>query len=251
MRYHDLDDHFRQVERTLDVCAPMSQYIIARLDGRGFSKLTNETLNFEKPFDDAFHHTMRSVCEHLMQSGFHLTICYTQSDEISVLFKSDDTSFNRKTRKLNSVLAGEASAVFSIAHNHPVSFDCRIIPLETLNEVADYFLWRSEDGHRNSLNAFCYWALRKDGETARCASDRLDSFDTHAKLELLNRYDVDFSAQEAWKRYGSLLHWQTVPHSGENPLTGKVTQTTRRKLNWVEQLPRGEQLNQLVTELAI
>ena len=41
-------------------------------------------------------------------------ICkYTQSDEISLMFHRDETLFDRKLRKYNSVLAGEASVSFS------------------------------------------------------------------------------------------------------------------------------------------
>jgi tRNA(His) 5'-end guanylyltransferase len=61
-----------------------------------------------------------------MQCGFRVIYGYTQSDEISLLFHPEENSFGRKTRKLNSILAGEASAKFSLQLGDHGSFDCRI-----------------------------------------------------------------------------------------------------------------------------
>ena len=69
--------------------------------------------------------------------------------------------FGRKVRKYNSVLAGQASAAFSMQLGHMAVFDCRMVPIPSLERVQDYFLWRQEDAHRNALNAHCYWMLRK------------------------------------------------------------------------------------------
>lgn len=49
-----------------------------------------------------------------MNCGFNVIYGYTESDEISLLFHPQENSFSRKFRKFNSVLAGEASAKFSI-----------------------------------------------------------------------------------------------------------------------------------------
>ena len=49
-----------------------------------------------------------------MNCGFNVVYGYTESDEISLLFPVTK-SFNRKLRKLNSILSGEASAKFSLS----------------------------------------------------------------------------------------------------------------------------------------
>ena len=96
---------------------------------------------------------MIETVRHLMNCGFKFTYGYTQSDEISLLFSHEENSFGRKLRKLDSILAGEASAKFSLLLGDVASFDCRISQLPTKELVRDYFRWRNEDAFRNALNA--------------------------------------------------------------------------------------------------
>ena len=58
---------------------------------------------------------------------------------------ADEQQFQRKLRKLNSVLAGEASAKFSLLLGDVACFDCRISQLPNVELVCDYFRWRSAD----------------------------------------------------------------------------------------------------------
>jgi tRNA(His) guanylyltransferase len=109
---------------------------------------------------------------HLMTCGFSVLYGYTQSDEMSLLFRRDESLFGRKLRKLLSVLAGEASAAFSLA-SAPWAFDCRISQLPRDEDVVDYFRWRHEDAHRNALNGHCYWLLRGQGLDDHAATQQL------------------------------------------------------------------------------
>ena len=148
-------------EQSLDQIILPEIYMAARLDGRGFTKLTKEICKFEAPFDVRFRDIMLHTVEHLMECGFRIVYGFTESDEISLLFHADEDTFGRKVRKYNSVLAGEASSVFSMELGKTAVFDCRVIPLPNIEKVRDYFLWRQEDAHRNSLNSYCYWTLRR------------------------------------------------------------------------------------------
>lgn len=130
-------------------------YLAVRLDGRNFTRLTKEICKFEAPFDIRFRDAMIDTVKHLMQCGFRIVYGYTESDEISLLFHPDDNTFGRKVRKIKSVLAGEASACMSLKLGLPACFDSRVVPLPNLECVKDYFSWRQEDAHRNSLNAHC------------------------------------------------------------------------------------------------
>ena len=150
MKFSELDKKMRVYETSLDQYVMPGIYIVARLDGRGFTKLTKEILTLEKPFDIRFRDAMIQTVRHLMEAGFRIIYGYNESDEISLLFHQDDKSFDRKTRKIISVLAGEASAKFSTEIGHVAAFDCRICPLPNEDTVIDYFRWRSEDAHRNS-----------------------------------------------------------------------------------------------------
>lgn len=246
MEFDDFDQQMRRFEGLLDERFPDSGYAVIRIDGRGFSKLTKEKLNYERPFDERFHAAMKVTCEHLMQAGVQMALCFTQSDEASFLLRQDGSAFGRKTRKLNSVMAGEASGVFSLTIGHPVAFDCRISPLPSAQDVVDYFRWRAEDAKRNALSAHGYWTLRAKGVSGVDAEACLSGMSQTAKLSLLSDHGVEFDKLEEWKRLGALLIWQTVPHAGVNLQSGKEVKTTRRRLKWVNPVPVAGALSTVV-----
>ena len=163
MKFDELDPQMRVFETSQDVCVLPGVHMVARLDGRSFTRLTRETCEFEAPYDPVFRDHMVETTKHLMNSGFNFIYAYTQSDEISLLFHLSETAFGRKLRKLNSILAGEASGCFSLRVGLVASFDCRISQLPSESDVVDYFRWRNEDAHRNALNGHSYWLLRKQG----------------------------------------------------------------------------------------
>ena len=114
MIFDELDTSMRRFETSLDQTVLPELYMAVRIDGRNFTKLTKETCRVEAPFDVRFRDAMVDTVRHLMDCGFRIVYGYTQSDEISLLFHPKDNTFGRKTRKINSVLAGEASAFFSL-----------------------------------------------------------------------------------------------------------------------------------------
>ena len=135
MRFDDFDKQMRIYEESLDQCIIPDMYIVARLDGRSFTRLTKEVCKFEAPFDPVFRDLMVNTTKHIMEkSGFQITYGFTQSDEISLLFTRDENTFNRKVRKINTTLAGEASAVFSLELGKPAAFDCRVVPLPQMRK---------------------------------------------------------------------------------------------------------------------
>ena len=149
MKFDELDTKMRVFETAHDYCVLPGIYIVARLDGRGFTKLTKDVHQFKAPYDERFRDYMLDTVEHLMNSGFDIIYGYTQSDEISLLFYLEDETFNRKIRKVNSVLAGEASAKFSLLLGDMACFDCRVSQLANIQQVIDYFRWRQQDANRN------------------------------------------------------------------------------------------------------
>jgi tRNA(His) 5'-end guanylyltransferase len=159
MKFDELDAKMRVFETAHDHCVLPGIYIVARLDGRSFTKLTKEIMNLDRPFDVRFRNAMVSTTQHLMKdSGVRVLYGFTESDEISLLLHPEDDLFGRKLRKLNSILAGEASAFFSRFINEHTVFDCRISQLPTIQNVVDYFRWRQEDAARNALTT-----IKKDG----------------------------------------------------------------------------------------
>jgi tRNA(His) guanylyltransferase len=244
--FDQLDRSLRRFETAHDHCVLPGLWMVARLDGRSFTRLTREVHPFQAPFDPAFRDLMAATTEHLMTCGFRILYGYTQSDEISLLFHPQADEFNRKLRKLTSLLAGEASAAFSLALGHPASFDCRISQLPSRALVADYFHWRQLDAARNALNAHCYWTLRASGQSVQAATAALEGISSAAKNELLFQHNINFNDLPLWHRRGVGVDWAQVEKAGRNPLTGEEVITQRQVLRRHLALPMKEEYRTLL-----
>ncbi|WP_324679344.1 tRNA(His) guanylyltransferase Thg1 family protein [Hymenobacter sp. GOD-10R] len=240
MKFDELDTRMRVFETAHDHCVLPGLYLVARLDGRGFTRLTKEVHPFEAPFDERMRELMTSTVTHLLGCGFRISYGYTQSDEISLLLHPEENTFGRKLRKYNSVLAGEASAAFSLKLGAVGVFDCRISQLPREQDVVDYFRWRQEDAGRNALNAHCYWALRKQGQSVAEATGQVLGIGTAAKHDLLFAHGINYNSVPAWQKRGVGLYWETYDKPGFNPLTQETVHTVRRRLKTDLELPLGE-----------
>lgn len=238
MRTDELEGRMRAFEAAMDPCVLPGVFMVARLDGRNFTRLTKEVHQFEAPFDWRFHDLMVQTVEHLMSGcGLGVAYGYTQSDEISLLLGPGEDAFGRRLRKLLSVLSGEASARFSLLLGAPAVFDCRISPLPTQEAVVDYFRWRAEDARRNALNAHCYWLLRRRGHDGGRADAELRGLSASGKHDLLFRGGVNFNDLPAWQKRGSGLYWEEYDRPGANPVTGEPTTARRRRIRRDLDLP--------------
>ena len=249
MKFDELDQKMRVFETAHDLCVLPEMYMVARIDGRSFTRLTKEVHKFDAPFDTRFRDMMLETVQHLMNCGFYVIFGYTESDEISLLFHPDENAFNRKTRKYNSILAGEASAKFSLLLGDIACFDCRICELPTIDLVIDYFRWRNEDAHRNALNGYCYWKLREEGKNGRKATQILDGMTTAEKNELLFERGINFNDVPNWQKRGIGLYWENYEKEGINPQTQEVSLTTRRRIKIVQDLPMKQAFDTFVLDL--
>ena len=251
MNFDELDKKMRIYEQSIDQCILPDMYLVARLDGRSFSRLTKEACNFEAPFDVRFRDMMVNTVKQLMDCGFRVVYGFTESDEISLLFHREEATFGRKVRKFNSILAGQASAAFSLQLGQVIAMDCRLVPLPSIEKVKDYFLWRQEDAHRNALNAHCYWMLRKEGVGAQEATAQLDGKSISYKNELLFSRGINFDKLPAWQKRGIGVFWADVEKVGFNPITKQEVLTTRRELTVEYDLPLGQQYGDMVASFLV
>ncbi|WP_419905001.1 tRNA(His) guanylyltransferase Thg1 family protein [Kiloniella sp.] len=251
MKFNDLDKSMRIYETAHDQCVLPGIFIVVRLDGRGFTKLTREVHNFEAPFDSQFRDHMVATVAHLMECGFNVIYGYTQSDEISLLFHLGDETFGRKERKINSVLAGEASAKFSLSLGAMACFDSRVCQLPNAQKVVDYFRWRNEDAHRNALNSHCYWMLRKQGENAQAATNQLKGMSVADKNELLFQNGTNFNEVPTWQKRGIGLYWEEYEKEGFNPKSQQSVLTTKRRVKTDYELPMKEGYETFIENILI
>lgn len=237
MKFDDLDKKCTFM-KLLMIFAYLGNYMVARIDGRKFTRLTKEKYNFKAPFDERFRDYMVETVHHLMNCGFRVVYGYTKSDEISLLFHHmDEPVFGRKMRKFQSILAGEASACFSLALGQLASFDCRIAILPSQELVVDYFRWHNEDAHRNALNAYCHWTMRKEGTSIQEATSQFEGKSIAAKNEYLFQNSINFNDVPSWQKRGVGLYWETYMKEGINPKTKETTSTTRQRIKIDYDLP--------------
>ena len=249
MKFKDLDSKMRAFEQALDQQVPPEVYIVARIDGRSFTRLTKEELDLERPFDVRFRDAMIAAASHLMRCGIRPLYGYTQSDEISLLLRKDDSTFERNIRKLTSVLAGEASAAFSLAMGAHGAFDCRLSPLPSKDLVIDYFRWRGQDAHRNSLSAWCYWSLRDEGATARQADREIQRLNNSEKNEFLFQRGINYNDLPAWQKRGIGLRFAVVERDAVNPITNEAVKAQRKELQVDMELPFQQQYSEYLNAL--
>jgi tRNA(His) 5'-end guanylyltransferase len=230
MNFDDLDKKMRVYETSQDRIVPPEIFLVARIDGRNFTRLTKEVHKFEAPFDERFRDMMTETAKHLMNCGFRVIYGFTESDEISLLFHKYENAFGRKTRKFNSILAGEASAKFSLLLSSMACFDCRISELPNEELVVDYFRWRGEDAMRNALNSHCYWLQRKQGKSVSESTQYLLKKSVAAKNEFLFQNGINFNELPDWQKRGVGLYWEESENVGLNKKTLETTTFKRRNI---------------------
>lgn len=147
--------------------------VIIRIDGKAFHTFTK---HFVKPFDDIMIKAMQETAKYLCEHVSCCKLAYTQSDEISLLLIDTDNPktepwFNNNIQKIVSVSASMATLAFNKAFKELVEqygeeryetsykqsinnavFDSRAFSIEP-EEVVNYFIFRQQDGIRNSVSA--------------------------------------------------------------------------------------------------
>jgi tRNA(His) 5'-end guanylyltransferase len=234
MRADDLESRMRLGECFHALRAPPGAFIVVRVDGRSFSRLTERLL--EKPFDQRFHAWMVDAAKGLLAS-LHARYAYTESDEISVLLARDAPLFDREVEKLVSVSAARAAATVSLACGEAVEFDGRIWVGAREEDVVDYFRWRQADATRCAINSWCYWTLRREGKTAREATRLLEGASVARKNELLHSHGINFNDLPAWQRRGTGVLWEQYEKEGYDPRNMRRVVAQRRRATVNERLP--------------
>ena len=81
MKFDDLDTKMRCYEQSIDQHVLSDMYLVARLDGRSFSRLTKEICDFEAPFDERFRDMMVNTVKVLMDCGFRVVYGFTEKKQ--------------------------------------------------------------------------------------------------------------------------------------------------------------------------
>ena len=184
---------------------------IVRLDGQRFSSFTK---NFEKPFSSTFHSIMSKVTLHVMKET-NASFAYTQSDEISFVYYSDNyrtkTFYEGKIFKIVSSLASMVTLKFyqelliafptSVKEGYSPTFDCRTFSVPNMNEAAMYFVFRQNDCIRNSIQQLA----RHHYSHNECQGKKSDKL-----LEMLKAKNVSWDELHDNFKYGSFFSKKVV-----------------------------------------
>jgi tRNA(His) guanylyltransferase len=178
----------------------------------------------------------RTTCYLIEQT--HARIGYTQSDEISLVWLTDDPKsemfFRGKVQKMASVLAALATAAFTRALlDGPLAayadrlphFDARVFQLPTKTEAANAILWRELDATKNAVSM--------------AARTRYSAKELHGKSgpqmqEMLFANGVNFNDYPPFFKRGTFLRRVT----GYRELTGDE----RARIPEAHRPPEGQQI---------
>jgi tRNA(His) guanylyltransferase len=243
----DLEKRMGEFEWFRDLRVLPATWPVIRVDGRSFTRLCDE--HFERPFDVRFHDIMVKVAQALLLQLQGL-FAFTESDEISVLLPAHTDLFGRGVEKLVSISAGIASSRFTRELGTEAHFDSHVWVGPSVQHVVDYFRWRQSNAARCSLNAWCYWALRKDGRNVHEATVALETQSVAEKNELLFARGINFNEVPLWQKHGVGVYWDTVQRGGGfNPAAQEESTTLLRRIRIDKTLPRGDAFGELVSKL--
>ncbi len=154
MKYDALGTRMKAYEKELRTVMPRQGYVVLRLDGKAFHSYTR---GLERPYDLAFMNDMDATCAYLCSEISGVKFGYVQSDEISLIIPSSETSefwFDGQVQKMVSVSAGMASAKLSqlrFDFGKIAVFDSRVFALPDVDELLEYLRFRIFDASKNAI----------------------------------------------------------------------------------------------------
>lgn len=201
---------------TLDTLAP-SNWIVVRIDGRGFSKFTKK-YDFTKPNDRRALDLMNAAATEVVRSLVDIILAYGQSDEYSFVFHEEATLFERRSAKLATTVATMFTAEYCMLWpeyfpDQPLTrpwptFDGRCVAYPKRRILRDCLAWRQADCHINNLYNTTFWNLiLKGGMGATEAEDALKGTVAGDKNEILySRFGINYNNEDVMFRKGTVVY---------------------------------------------
>lgn len=229
---------FKAIEDDWNDKIDPGNYVVIRVDGRAFSKLTRK---LDQPFSVPFMEWMDKAAVQLCYEMQGAVFAYVQSDEISVLlsdFGSDKRGrwFDWNVNKLVSVSAGIAGGAFNVGFMHdlngtlwqdqrPAVFDARVVPMKDRLDVIQYFLWRQRDAYINSISMIA---------DKLCGSASLMNVDLNGRIDMLFKKGIMVNDLPLGLRQGRVVTAKKALSVVEytHKKTGEVQRTEVMRNNW-------------------
>lgn len=190
---------FKDNERQLEQQILKDKYIVLRLDGKNFKKFTK---NMKKPFDENLYNCFKNSSYNIFKNSTLLVdsfLLYVASDEVSIVFENNQNFlFKNRINKLISTVCSEFTTLFNIEYfkwkekdNSIVKkdyaiFDCRVLTMNTVENLKDYFKWRIGDTDRNSTFLFA---------NTKFTQQELLNKTTKEKIKMLENIGIDYKQE--------------------------------------------------------
>ncbi|KAH8432244.1 tRNA guanylyltransferase [Aspergillus melleus] len=233
-----------------DVLLP-NTWIVVRIDGRGFHKLTDR-YNFTKPNDRRALDLMNAAAVEVMKDLPDLCIAYGVSDEFSFVFHPTCQLFERRNGKLVTTIVSTFTAHYVYLWNtyfpdtplqspHLPSFDGRAVVYPSTRNLRDYMSWRQVDCHINNLYNTTFWTMVLQGGMSNTdAEQELKGTVSADKNEILfKRFGINYNNEEDIYKKGSVVYRQyqledvkakTSAEEEPAPVQEQVSKTQQEKL---------------------
>ncbi|ETN41767.1 uncharacterized protein HMPREF1541_03704 [Cyphellophora europaea CBS 101466] len=223
-------------------------WIVVRVDGRGFHKLSNH-YEFAKPNDRRALDLMNAAASHVVRSIADVCFAYGVSDEYSFVFERNTQMFERRRDKLVSTVVSTFTAAYVLlwpqhfpstppspptsvnadagpapaSHldaSHLPTFDGRAVVYPTTANLRDYLSWRQVDCHINNLYNTTFWTLvLRGGLSQTGAEEHLKGTVSSDKNEMLfSRFGINYNNEPDMYRKGSCVfrEYETTAHDDDD-----------------------------------
>lgn len=196
---------------------PPSNWIVVRLDGRGFTKLCKK-YDFEKPNDRKALDLMNAAAIEVVRAFVDVVLAYGQSDEYSFIFHESTTLFDRRASKLSTSVVSAFTAEYCLLWpkffpDHPLTkpyptFDGRCVAYPKRRVLRDYLSWRQADCHINNLYNTTFWNMvLKGGLSTTDAERELKGSLSSDKNEILfSRFGINYNDEPQIYRKGTIVY---------------------------------------------
>ncbi|KAL4939499.1 hypothetical protein BDV06DRAFT_198837 [Aspergillus oleicola] len=195
-------------------------WIVVRIDGRGFHKLSDRYA-FRKPNDRRALDLMNSAAVEVLKDLPDLVIAYGVSDEFSFVFHPSCELFERRSGKLVTTIVSTFTAhyIYLWSQYFPdtplqppylPSFDGRAVVYPSSRNLRDYMSWRQVDCHINNLYNTTFWMMvLKGGMNNTQAEEELKGTVSSDKNEILfKRFGINYNNEEEIYKKGSVVFRQ-------------------------------------------
>ena len=219
--FEDLGSFEKDYEREqIGEVIQQNKFIVARLDGRSFHAFTRM---YTKPFDAGISNAMSAVAGDLLDE-FHADLAYTQSDEITLVWKAktgeSQHPFGGKIHKLTSLLAAHCSMQFNkrIGFSKDATFDCRVWGDDYVDGVITNLHWRHLDAVRNSINMVAY---------SEFPPSKLDRVSSQDRISMLWQKGISLEKFKSRDIFGAFITKQYITTTISDEVWAKIPQAKK------------------------